>query len=119
MKNKFKTVVLGIVENKDKILMTQRLDPKIRQANLKWDIIGGTQKPQENLEDTLIREALEETGYQIKILNKLKKEIERNWHHDEFELTVHLHCFHCCLNSDIVNQEISKDKKINKIVWIN
>ena len=36
-----KIVVLGIIEDNKKILVSQRIDPKIKDAHMKWDVPGG------------------------------------------------------------------------------
>lgn len=116
MRNKYKTVILGIIENQnDEILMTQRIDPKIPEAHLKWDIVGGTKKPNESIKKTLIRECLEETGYKIKIKELLPKKIQKEWKHIDYSLIVNLQCFYCIVYRRINNN--TSDKKIKRFEW--
>ena len=116
MNIKHKTVILGIIENtQDQILMTQRLDPKIQDAHMKWDIVGGTKRNKESEIRTLKRECIEETGYKINIHKKLPKEIIKKWKHTDYTLYVDIRCFHC----NVLQKTIDKttDKRINKIEW--
>ena len=66
---KQKVIVEGIIEDeKGNILMSQRQDPEIKEAHLKWDLPGGTNEFGESLKDTLKREILKETGLKVKVL---------------------------------------------------
>lgn len=52
-------------DNKDKILLVKRTD------YLMWDLPGGGLKKEESIENCAIHEALEETGYIIRIEEKV------------------------------------------------
>jgi 8-oxo-dGTP diphosphatase len=68
MKNQI-IVVLGLaVDDKGNFLITQRYDPKVPKAHLKWQIPGGEVEFGEDPKDTLHREMIEEIGAEVKIV---------------------------------------------------
>lgn len=80
-----KVVVLGfVVNNKKQLLVTQRFEPHIPEAHLKWDVAGGTNEFGESLEQTLHREVKEETGLTIKVLSMVPHSISRTWKHRDY-----------------------------------
>ena len=117
MKKVIKKVILGIVENqKHEILLTQRFEPDIPDAHLKWDIIGGSQEKDEGKEETVTRECLEETGYKIKVIRLLPKNITQEWKHKDFIVHVDLQCFYCRY---ISGEILLRDPKIACIEWVS
>ncbi len=117
MEKKQKIVVLGIIENDSgQILVSQRLDPKIPDAHLKWDVPGGTNEFGESLKDTLLREILEETGLQVKILRLLADCVSKEWEHEEYLQHTLVFCYHCQLIDGTLHLT---DHKINKLEWIS
>jgi 8-oxo-dGTP diphosphatase len=52
-----------ILDNKNNILLTRR-SPKIREGG-KWDLVGGFMERDETIEESVRREVMEETGYQL------------------------------------------------------
>lgn len=116
MNKKQKIVILGIIENKEgNILVSQRSDPKIPAAHLKWDVPGGTNEFGESLKDTLIREILEETGYSVSILDLLPECVSKNWEHDDYLQHTLVFCYRCKLLSGEMRL---KDPKIKVLKWV-
>lgn len=59
--------VVAVVERDGKILINLRNDPANRRAHRKWEFPGGGVEEGENIEQCLIRETKEETGFDIHI----------------------------------------------------
>jgi 8-oxo-dGTP pyrophosphatase MutT (NUDIX family) len=117
MKKKKKLVVLGIVENnKGQVLISQRHDPKVKEAHLKWDLIGGTNEFGESLAETAKREIFEETGMNVKVLRMLPECASKFWEHKDFLQYTHVFCYICKLIGGKLHLE---DHKINKLKWVN
>lgn len=88
--------VIGIIENeRGEILITQRFDPQIPKAHLKWDVQGGKNETGKSLEETLIREIQEETGLEVEVLKQLGKPMLTIWEHQDYLLKIKLYCYHC------------------------
>lgn len=116
MENKTKLVVLGLITNKqNQYLLSQRYDPEIPEAHLKWDLIGGTSDFGEDLEETLHREILEETGLKVAILNLLPKSVSKHWKHTQYNLHAIILCYHCKMLSGELHLN---DHKINDLKWV-
>ncbi len=116
MEKKSIIVVLGIIENEQgEVLLSLRNDPKFPGAHLKWDLIGGKNEMGESLEETLIREVDEETGFKIKIEKMLPYSICKNW--ELLELFQHtlLFCYVC----RVVSGELqNREDKIRELRWV-
>lgn len=68
MNNIQKLVTIGMIQNHEGLyLVTQRYEPSIPAAHLKWDLPGGTVEYGESPYDTVIRELQEEVGIQVHI----------------------------------------------------
>ncbi|MFA7204560.1 MAG: NUDIX domain-containing protein [Candidatus Caldatribacteriota bacterium] len=114
---KKKLIVLGLIKNdKNQFLLSQRYDPDILDAHLRWDLPGGTNEFGESLEDTLKREILEETGLEVKVLEMLPKSISRKWKHTDYSIHVVVFCYHCIY---INGKTHLNDHKINDLKWVN
>ena len=116
MKKTSKLIVLGIIENKKgEILISQRFEEELPEVHLKWDLPGGKNEFGESLEQTLIREILEETGLSVSIIKLLPKTISKVWEYiDRHQHTIVL-CYQCKLISGKLHLN---DKKINDLKWV-
>lgn len=109
-------VVLGIIKNeKGEILLALRDDPRFPGAHLKWDLVGGKNETGESLEDTLMREAKEETGLKVKIKKFLPKTICKNWKLKNYYQHTLLFCFSC---QKVSGKMKNTDKKIKELRWM-
>jgi len=116
-KKNFKLIVLGFILNeKKKILITQRFDPDIPEAHLKWDVPGGKNEFSESLEETLTREIKEETGLEANIEKMIPLSYSRFWEHTDFHLHVIVLGYICRYKN---GKPTLGDKKINEMKWVN
>jgi len=116
MEKKQKIVVLGIIENSQgHILVTERLDPKIKEAHKKWDVPWWTNEFWESLEETLLREIEEETGVIVKDLQVLPKHYSKFREHTDFLQHTLLFCYTCKLDWGDLNVNDPKIGEIKRV----
>ncbi|MFA6047936.1 MAG: NUDIX hydrolase [Parcubacteria group bacterium] len=116
MKKKSIVVVLGIIENeKGEVLLSLRNDPKFVGAHLKWDFVGGKVEMGESLEEALLREAKEESGFKVKIKKMLPHCIRKNWKLPNHFLHVLVFCY---VTKKLSGRLCSKDAKIDGLKWV-
>lgn len=104
---------LGIVVNKDKVLMIRRVEEEVGKDNstLKWAFPGGKQHYDETREKCVKREILAETGYEVIPTKQLSLRI-----HPQFPVTVVYHL--CRLASPKPAAEPREPHEIAEIKWI-
>lgn len=113
---KTKMVVIGLVENdKHQFLISQRYEPKILEAHMKWDFPGGTIDFGETPEDALKREILEETGLNVAVHEMVPKCYSNVWTHEDFKVHAIVLCYRCKLIDGNLNLN---DHKIHDLKWI-
>ena len=113
---KKKLIVLGLIKNNNnEFLLSQRYDPDILDAHLRWDLPGGTNEFGESLEDTLKREILEETGLEVEIEEMLPKSVSRKWKHKDYSIHVIVFCYYCRYIKGKIHLN---DHKINDLKWV-
>lgn len=116
-------VVLGIVKDKNKILLSIRRESKLKTAHLKVEIPGGKPKIGEEFSKTARREIREETGWIVKVIRKLPLVYTHDWEYpDKIQHTI-IHCFECQpirksklkrkMHADAVWYEIKETKKLD------
>lgn len=112
-----KVVVIGAIrDDENRHLIAQRIDPKIPDAHLKWDFIGGKNEFGETLEETLKREAVEEAGIEIEVEELIPLYFQKLWEHVEYLQHTLVFCFRC---KALTTQASSQDHKIGSLKWVH
>lgn len=113
---KKKLIILGLVKNKKgEFLISQRHDPDVPKAHLKWDLPGGQNEFGETLEETVKREVLEETGLKVSVQKMFPASATRTWEHKDYKIHVVILCYLCEMKSGKLHHN---DHKINDLKWI-
>ena len=113
---KRKLIVLGLIRNnKGQFLISQRFDPDVPDAHLKWDLVGGTNEPGESLKKTLRREVREETGLDVEIQELLPQSVSKIWDYRGSKLQTTVFCYKCKLIGGSMHLN---DHKINNLKWV-
>lgn len=113
---KTKIVVTGLIKNdKGQFLISQRNDPKIAEAHMKWDFPGGVIDFGETPEVALKREIAEETGLSVMVEEMIPVCYSKVWSHENFKIHAIVLCYHCNLIGGDFNLS---DFKINDLKWI-
>lgn len=96
-------------ETKSKVLLVRNGD-----NNDRWSLPGGAVEPLETLEEAAIREAKEETGYDIKVYGIVA------FNEAKFEGSQQ-HLYFITFRGEIVGgaEEISRPEEISEIKWID
>ena len=114
---KTKIVVTGLIENdKNQFLISQRSDPKIAEAHMKWDFPGGAIDFGETPKEALKREIKEETSLDVIIGEMIPECYSKVWLHEDFKIHAVVLCYRCKLIGGTLS---SKDHKINDLKWIS
>lgn len=113
-RTKFKLPVLAIIINeKNEVLLIRRNNPKSNYSHLKWAFPGGGIEYKEHPSETIKREALEEVGIEIDVVeNSLFLE---NYVFERERIHVLCICYFAKHKSGEV--DISKDRKIKEAKW--
>ncbi|MFA6183546.1 MAG: NUDIX domain-containing protein [Parcubacteria group bacterium] len=113
---KTKAVVIGLIENDEqKFLISQRYEPKIKEADMKWDFVGGTIDFGETPQETLKREVMEESGLNVGVGEMLPMCYSKVWEHDDYKVHAIVLCYKCKL----IGGELKiGDYKINDLKWV-
>jgi 8-oxo-dGTP diphosphatase len=107
-------VVMGVVKQDDKILLTLRDEEGIDGAHMKWELPGGKLEFGEDPEKTVVREIKEETGYDIKVKNMIPITKTSTWDYPDHKRHVLLLGFECECVSGEINKE---DGRIKDVKW--
>ena len=112
MSKELKKITLGIVINEDKVLIIQRSKEEkgSNNAKLSWVFPGGKIEKGESPEQAIIREVMEETGYEVRPLNIIS---ERQYP----QFPVHVYYLTCKLRLNKVRSNLSSGE-IKKVKWV-
>ena len=105
-----------VVNNKGQILFLRRNKEDLKEAHNKWEFPGGKIEFGESPEETAIREAKEESGYDIKIDSIIPKLLSSKWESPEREAQQILICYVCKL---VGGESLLKDHGVSEIRWFN
>ena len=118
MDNKTIFVFKGVLfDNQKRVLIDNRKEEILNEANGKWEVPGGKIKFGETPEEAVKREILEETGYSVNVKNIIPFSNVAIWNYPDFNQHTVVFYYECELD-DNAHKEI-KDKKINTYKWIN
>lgn len=114
IRNQF-TIVKSLVINKEgEVLFVRRKKEELKQAHNKWEFPGGKIDFGEFPEQTAIREAKEETGYDVKVEYIIPKLLSSKWESPEREAQQILICYVCSL---LGGEKIINDHGVSEIKW--
>jgi len=105
-----------IVNENGKVLFVKRKKEDLEQAHNKWEFPGGKIDFGETPEETAVREAKEESGYDVEVDYILPKLLSSKWITPEREAQQILICYVCRL---LGGKSILKDHGVSEIKWFN
>lgn len=111
-------VFKGIVFNeKNEILIDNRCEKELKEADGKWELPGGKIEFGESPEETVKREVLEETGFVVEVKKLIPYSNVSVWKYKECLQHTVVFSYICELKDN--NCKINRDKRVNMHKWIN
>ena len=108
-------IVKSLVVNKQgRILFVKREREWHKEAHNKWELPGGKVDFGEHPEETAVREAKEESGYDVKVEYLLPKILSSKWEFKDRESQQILICYVCRLKG---GERSLKDHGVNCVKW--
>ncbi|MGD0761994.1 MAG: NUDIX domain-containing protein [Roseiarcus sp.] len=89
------TVVIGCIVHNRRILLSQRFEPELPDADGKWDLPGGTVEFGEHPADAVRREIFEETGLDVEPVKLIPYAHTNVWRYEKYSLSVILLGYLC------------------------
>ena len=114
IRKQFVIVKTLIVNKEDEVLFVRRKKEDLKQAHNKWEFPGGKIDFGEYPEQTAVREAKEESGYDIKVDFLLPKILSLKWESPEREAQQILICYVCSL---LGGKSTIPDHGVSEIKW--
>jgi 8-oxo-dGTP diphosphatase len=111
MSEALKHIALGVVKKDDEVLVIRRreIEQGLNNETLTWVFPGGKVESNETVEESVIREVLEESGYSVEIISAID---ERQ--HPTFP--AYMSYLACKLVSDEISE--TKDQGIAEVKWV-
>jgi 8-oxo-dGTP diphosphatase len=116
IRKQFVIVKSLILNEQGKILFVKRKKEDLKQAHNKWEFPGGKVDFGETPEQTAVREAKEESGYDISVDFLLPKILSSKWIMPERESQQILICYACKLSGGEMNLN---DHGVSEIKWFD
>lgn len=117
MEKKQIVVVTGCILDGTRVLLTQRYEPELPEADRKWDLPGGKAEFGEDSRKAAQREVREETGLDV-IPGELVPYVHTNfWRYQDKWLHVVLLCYVCSLHSGSTKIRRSA-REVRSAKWI-
>ncbi|NIQ04780.1 MAG: NUDIX domain-containing protein [Candidatus Korarchaeota archaeon] len=111
-------IFVGIAEKEEEFLLVRRAEEVLRSAHNKWELPGGKLKFGETPEETVEREFLEETGYQVEAMKLLPRPFVHTWRYPTVLQHTVLLCYRCKLmKTKPVRQAV--DERVNEVRWVS
>jgi 8-oxo-dGTP diphosphatase len=107
-------VVLGWVQRDGEVLLVRRHDPALPAAHGKWELPGGKLAFGERPEVAVVREVLEETGYQVDVLSLFPYSYSYIWEYPDRRLHVILLVYECVLRAQV---GAPADVRVAEVAW--
>lgn len=112
------TVYSTVVENDHgEILMIKRDEPELPEVHGKWELPAGKKEIDETPEQTVVRETLEETGYQIEAIVQLPEPFFSEWEYPDFHQSTQIICYLSKLAGG--DHRETNDHHVSEIAWVN
>lgn len=108
---KEKIVVLGLMVQDGRVLIVHRTNQDVGKDGvvLAWGFPGGKVEPGERLEDAVVREVHEETGYKVAVASRVSERV-----HPDFP--VRAVYFDCRLLNDVLDS--THDAGTQEVRWV-
>lgn len=105
-----------VVNNRGDILFVRRKKEDLKEAHNKWEFPGGKIEFGDTPEKTAIKEAKEESGYDVEVEYLIPKVLSSKWESLEREAQQILMCYVCRL---VGGESLLPDHGVSEIRWFS